>query len=469
MAEPAGGIDTQQRAAAWLADAVSLDCPPHVLMAARLTLADWLGVAIGGASEAAARIAHAHVAALTSGSAPCTLLLGGTASPTDAALANGTAAHCLDFDDTHVGSVTHLSAPLWAAVLASGEALSSAGRPRGAHDLLRSYLAGFQVAARIGAGIGEAITARGWHSTGVFGRIASAAAGSVLARLDAAQCSHALALAATQAAGLTASFGTMAKPFHAGKAASDGVLAALLAARGFEGGSGLFGRGGALERALIQDGNAIGAGASAAGVPDVADVDFGGDWEVLHNSIKPYAACHLTHPAIDAARALGSQVRVDEIESVTCRAGALATQVTGSRGRLPRTALEAKFDLPWCIALALAGRTVSAGDFREPWAAEPILAALASRVSVDTDPGHGFASASLALRTCAGHTLEYAVDTALGHPGNPIGWDGMREKFTSLVEPVLGEATPRLFDAVRSFGDGAGWPDITALIRMHRS
>jgi len=468
MPDRAATPDTQQRAAAWLAAASTRAMPPDVLMAARLTLADWLGVTLGGASEAAARIAHDHARAnavlAQGGQAPCTLLLGGTAGPTDAALANGTAAHCLDFDDTHVGSVTHVSAPLWAAVLATGEALAAAGQPCSANDLLRGYLAGFQVAARVGAGVGERITARGWHSTGVFGRIASAAASAALSKLDAGRCSHALALAATQAAGLTASFGTMAKPFHAGKAASDGVLAAMLAARGFEGGTGLLGRGGALERALIQD------GAGSAVERDIAaDIEFDGDWEVRHNSMKPYAACHLTHPAIDTARALGMQVRFDEIESIRCHAGALAKQVTGSRGRLPRTALEAKFDLPWCIALSLTGRTVSAADFREPWQAESILAMLASKVIVEADPDHGFASAALCLRTDGGRTLEHTVDTALGHPGNPLGWDGMGEKFTALVQPVLGDATSRLFDSVRSFGDGAEWPDLVALIRMQRS
>jgi 2-methylcitrate dehydratase PrpD len=252
----------------------------------------------------------------------------------------------------------------------------------------------------------------------------------------------------------------MAKPFHAGKAASDGLLAALLAARGFEGGARLLGRSGALEQALVQ-----GSGLEQA----PADVRFDGDWEVLHNSIKPYAACHLTHPSIDAARALGMTVRVDEIASVHCRAGALARQVTGSRGRLPRTALEAKFDLPWCIALSLTGRTVSASDFREPWSPDPVVAALAARVTVEADAAYGFASASLSLRTHAGRTAGHAIETALGHPGNPLGWDDMRQKFCALVEPVLGRSTLLLFEAVREFGDGAGWPDLLALIRLQRS
>lgn len=449
--------DTQLRAAAFLAGSASLDPPANVLAAARLTLADWLGVALGGATEAAARIVHAQVAG--NGTGPCTLLLGGNASPTDAALANGTAAHCLDFDDTHVGSVTHVSAPLWAAVLAAGEALACAGRPCSANDLLRGYLAGYQVAARVGAGIGEKVTTRGWHSTGVFGRIASAAASAMLLRLDAAACSHALGLAATQAAGLTASFGTMAKPFHAGKAASDGLLAAMLAARGFQGGAGMLGPGGALELALLQDGSAANA--------DHGGVHFDGDWEVLHNSMKPYAACHLTHPAIDAARNLRDHVSTDDVELITCRAGALAKQVTGSRGRLPQTALEAKFDLPWCVALALTGRPVSASDFREPWQCEPAVADVARRVSVMSDPAFGFASASMSMHLRDGRTLAHTIDTALGHPGNPLGWDDMRDKFIALAAPVLGSDALPLFDTVRVLGDGAEWPDLVALLRKH--
>src|SRR5207237_6141710 len=138
---------------------------------------------------------------------------------------------------------------------------------------------------RIGDGLGEPVSARGWHGTGVFGRLGAAAAASALLCLNPERALHGLGLAATQIGGLAASFGTMAKPFHAGKAAMDGVVAAQFAAAGFAAATGLFEPGGGLDTALVQDRSAR-----------FAPVDLAG-WHILDNSFKPYAACHLTHPA----------------------------------------------------------------------------------------------------------------------------------------------------------------------------
>src|SRR5439155_763024 len=127
-------------------------------------------------------------------------------------LANGTLAHCLDFDDTYVKAVTHVSAPVWAATLTVGEEV---GADEAA--MLSAFVAGFETASRLGSGLGEAVTARGWHSTGVFGRLGAAAASAALLRLDTQQALHALGAAATQTGGLTASFGTLAKQITGGK------------------------------------------------------------------------------------------------------------------------------------------------------------------------------------------------------------------------------------------------------------
>jgi 2-methylcitrate dehydratase PrpD len=444
--------DFQQRAGQWLAG-LEGTLPPPVDEACRLALVDWLGVTLGGLDEPAARIARAQAAHLF-GPGPCAVLGSGYASPAAAALANGTAAHCLDFDDTHVGAVTHVGAPLWAALLACLQSRLSRGNCIDERALLRAFAAGYQVAARAGTGLGEQATARGWHGTGVFGRIGAAAGCAALAGLDAEGCSHALGLAATQAAGLVASFGTMAKPLHAGKAAADGLLAATLAEGGFRGAANLLGPEGALARALVQQ----------VAVPaDLArPVDDG--WEVLANSVKPYAACHLTHPAVDAARLLRPQLGDAQVGAVVCSVGALAVQVTGSRDRVPTCALEAKFDLPWCVALALRGHAVSADDFREPWSAPPDVAALARRVRLLEDDGSGFASASVEVQTEDGRTLSLRVDPALGHPGNPIGWEALRRKYLALAAPVLGRAAESLFEAARALGHGATWPDIAAAL-----
>ncbi len=425
--------------ARYIAVAGTRALPPEVVDAARLCLADWTGVALGAAEEPAGRLVRATVAGWRS-AGEATVLLDGSAAAPFAALANGTLAHCLDFDDTYVDAVTHTSAPVWAATLALGET-----RGADAAALIRAFVTGFEVAARAGHKLGEAVTARGWHGTGVFGRMGAAAASAVLLGLDDKRAAHALALAATQTSGLTGSFGTMAKPFHAGKAAMDGVIAAELAARDFEGAPTLLQPGG-LDRALIQDGSRT-----------IAPPDFA-DWKILRNSFKLYAACHLTHASIDAARALvATNLDLDAVRDVRARVGALAAQVTGQTpGGAPATPLAGKFDLKYCVALALHGRDVSAEDFREPWRVPPAIAATASKIRVEEDPAMGFASARLELALAERPPLAHDIPVGRGHPGNPMSWDDQWRKFSALVEPRLKHRAAELFDVLRGFGaDGS--------------
>jgi 2-methylcitrate dehydratase PrpD len=430
--------------AAYIAAASRRSLPPEVADMARLCLADWLGVAIGAADEPAGRIVR-EVAAGWRSEGHSTILFGAAAAAPFAALANGTLAHCLDFDDTYVRAITHTSAPVWAATLALGEEI-------GANEaaMLSAFVTGFETAARIGSGLGEAVTARGWHGTGVFGRLGAAAAASALLRLNAEQALHALGAAATQTSGLVASFGTMAKPFHAGRAAMDGIVAAQLAANGFTAATGLFEPGGGLDSALVQDRTVT-----------FAPLDLAG-WRILENSFKPYAACHLTHPAVDAAHALTlSANERGAIASVRAEIGALAQQITGGKSGTPATPLEGKFDLKYCIALGLHGRTVSAADFREPWRPDPAVCATAGKVESVVSREMGFASARLTVEFADGRHEAAEIPVAKGHPGNPMDWHDLHEKFNGLAAPRLGERSDALFMLVREFGRG----DVLAEIR----
>jgi 2-methylcitrate dehydratase PrpD len=421
--------------------------PSEIADRARLCLADWLGVAIGAGDEASGRIVR-EVASGWRSQGRSTVLFGHPAAAPIAALANGTLAHCLDFDDTYVRAVTHTSAPVWAATLALGEEIGAAE-----DAMLAAFVTGFEVASRIGDGLGEAVTARGWHGTGVFGRLGAAAAAAALLRLDADRALHALGAAATQTSGLTASFGTMAKPFHAGRAAMDGVVAAQLAASGFTAAIGLFEPGSGLDNALVQDRGAA-----------LAPVAFT-EWNILDNSFKPYAACHLMHPAIDAARALRAEIGDPAaIAAIRAEIGALAMQVTGSKSGSPETPLEGKFDLNYTIALALHGHDASAADFREPWHPDPAIRATARKVAAEISPEIGFASARLTLDLADGRRLSKTVPIAKGHPGNPIGWDDMHVKFDALVAPCLGARTEALFALVREFGHGGALNEIRAIL-----
>ena len=436
-----------QAIAAYIAGAPGRALPTEVADMARLCLADWLGVAIGAADEPAGRIVR-EVAAGWHSEGRATVLFGATAAAPFAALANGTLAHCLDFDDTYVRAITHTSAPVWAATLALGE-------ENGADEaaMLSAFVTGFETAARIGDGLGEPVSARGWHGTGVFGRLGAAAAASVLLRLDAERVLHALGAAATQTGGLTASFGTMAKPFHAGRAAMDGIVAAQLAASGFTAATGLFEPGGGLDNALVQDRSVT-----------FAPIELTG-WRILENSFKPYAACHLTHPAVDAARALAlSTNERGAIASVRAEIGALAEHITGGKSGAPASSLEGKFDLKYCVALGLHGQSVSAADFREPWQPDPAVCATARKVESVVSPEMGFASVRLAVEFADGRRETAHVPIAKGHPGNPMNWDDMHAKFEALVTPCLASRSEALFSLVREFGRGEVLGEIRSVL-----
>lgn len=430
---------------AFIAEGTRRIVPADVEDAARLCLADWLSVAIGARGEDAGRIVR-ELAASWGTVGRSTVIFGRSSAAPLAALANGTLAHCLDFDDTHMPSITHTSAPVWAATLALGEAIGS-----DESRLVAAFITGFETATRTGKGLGQALTARGLHSTGVWGRIGAAAAGAALLGLDADKAAHALATAATQSSGLVGSFGTMAKPFHAGKAAMDGVMAAELAARGFAGQPAVLEPGAGLDRALIQDGSL-----------QLPQPDFSG-FELAANSFKPYAACHLVHPAVDAARKSG--LAPDEVRAARAYVSPLCMQVTGGTDGRPGSPLAAKFDLRYCLAMAFAGRRLSAADFMEPWVPDERLRDLAGRIDPAADARHGVASAALEVETVDGRRLHVDVPVGKGHPGNPMTWDDMGAKMHGLVAPVLGDAAAvELKELAQAFGGGRSLVRIRQLV-----
>lgn len=429
----------------FIAHAAGRNHPPEVLDAARLCLADWLAVALGAEGEDAGRIVR-ETAASWGGSGRSTVLYGRPTAAPLAALANGTLAHCLDFDDTHMPSITHTSAPVWAATLALGEATGASEAA-----MLGAFVTGFETATRAGKGLGQAVTARGLHSTCIWGRIGAAAAGSALLGLDAGRSAHALATAATQAGGLVASFGTMAKPFHAGKAAMDGIVAAELAARGFSAKPDVLEPGGGLDRAVIQDGSL-----------ELQEADFSG-WELLSNSFKPYAACHLVHPAVDAVRKSG--LGPSDVKAARVGVAPLCMQVTGGTDGRHTSPLAAKFDLRYCLAMAFGGRTLSARDFMEPWTLDAPTAELAGRITPRAEAAYGVATARLEIEATDGRALAIDVPVGKGHPGNPMTWEDMCAKLDGLVAPRLGAAAAgELLELARDFGNGRSLPRLRELV-----
>src|SRR5207247_2763214 len=256
-------------------------CPDAVLAQTRRAVLDTIGVMLAGAAEPVAPSVRA-VARIEGGVGLCTVL--GTSmrtSPGWAALANGAAGHAHEFDDTNFALMGHPSVPLFAAALAAAEAETADGAA-----LALAYVIGFEVDAALGIALTPAHYTRGWHATTSIGTLGCAAAAARMLGLDASQTRHALGIAASLASGLKENFGSMTKPYHAGHAARNGVLAAQLA------------RGGMAASVSAVDGRE-GYAAAFSGTVLPADVfdRLGQRWEIVTSGIavKPYPSCALTH------------------------------------------------------------------------------------------------------------------------------------------------------------------------------
>ena len=256
--------------------------------------------------------------------------------------------------------------------------------------------------------------------------------------LDEAQVAHALSLAATQASGLTASFGTMGKPLHAGKAAMAGLLAADLAAEGFEGAAGILDRNSPLVRTLLQD-----------PAVELALTPFEPVWEITRNSFKPYAACQLTHGAIDAGKAAAAAIAGRRVERIRAYVNPLGIKIAGLRDA--KTSTEGKFSMGYCIALGLAGYPVTTQDFTPERLGNPALVDMASRVENIADESVSRTAARLEITLADGTVINQTAEHAFGSIGNPMGWSELEGKIMALASAQVPDAEA-LLACLKSFG-----------------
>lgn len=419
---------------------------PEVLDAAKMCLVDWFGVAIGASKEPTADAVR-KVAMQWGPVGKSHILCGPAVSPAAAALTNGTMAHCMDYDDTHMDGGGHISAPTWAVTLALVEDLGKTET-----EALAAFIAGFEMSARLGAGgLGRRLQFKGFHPSSIFGRYAAATAASVLLGSNRSQIANALGVAGTTAGGLNASFGTMSKPFHLGKAALDGLLAAQLGREGFEAATTLLDAPNGLAGTLVQDGSAT-----------IKIQQFTDGEALLRNAYKPYACCKATHACVDGARKLSTEVTPEQIERIVLGASPMTLAVAAKPN--PQTPLEGKFSVAYCAALGLAGYPAVERDFSESRLRDPKVRDLISKSQVVEQPGTELTEGYVEVRTKDGRTLRADIPLALGNPGNPMSWTGMEHKFAGLVEPVLGEKTQWLFEHLRRFEQPGSLAKIIAMV-----
>jgi 2-methylcitrate dehydratase PrpD len=397
--------------------------PEDVVSQVKRCIIDWLGVAIGGSKEPCVKIGKEIINEL-GGEPQATLpVFGMKTSVTNCALVLGIMSHALDYDDTHAGTLIHPSAPILSALLPIAEWRGLSGR-----SFIEAYAIAYDVAIRAGLALGQSHYARGWHSTSTLGHLGSTAGVGKLLGLKESQIINALALASTQAGGFRHVFGSMGKPFHPGRAASDGIMAALLAEKGFT----------CSREALDGDKGFFSIFTGNAGMEKLVD-GLGREFKVLENSFKAHASCLLTHPTIDALLRIRGEkgFHIEGIEEVFCRVSRFCLDAAGKRE--PRNGLEGKFSIYFCSALALIEGRAGEEQFSDSMVMRKDICELSRKVTAKVDQSMKETEAHVSIRMKDGYYLEAMVDTPKGDPKNPLTDQELREKFYSLVRPVLSE------------------------------
>ena len=424
--------------AAFVATLRCADLPAGVVEAARRHLLDILGVAIRGRGHENAANALAGVRALD-GSAGSVAVWGSAValSAPWAALANGVAAHVLDYDDTHTDGIVHGSAIIGPVVMAVGQARGTSGE-----DLVAAFVAGWEVAARVGLASAGSFHQRGFHTTSIAGIFGAAAAAARLMGLDAARTTHALGLAGSMASGINEylSNGSSAKGMHTGWSAHGGMIAASLAAAGMTGPASVFeGRDGLLRAYGLREGTA----------PELLAAGLGERWEVACVSIKPYPCCHFAHAFIDCAGALvAGGVAPADIAAIECVVPEIEQPLICDPiedKRCPRTPYAAKFSLPFLVAARMVDGSIGHRTFASSNLTRAELLELAAKVSYRTARSGempfprtfpGLLEATLAN----GRRIVQRLDVNRGHPDNPLSLDEVCAKFRENTVEVLGGA-----------------------------
>ena len=419
--------DVTRTLARYVVNARWEDVPGPVRKEAARTFLNWVGCAVGGSHH---ETLDAAIGALAPFSGPAQASILGRKERLDilhAALMNGISSHVFDFDDTHLRTIIHPAGPVASAILALAEF-----RPATGAAFLHALILGAEVECRIGNAVYPEHYDAGWHITGTVGPFGAAAAAGRLLGLNEQQMVWALGLAAVQPVGLREMFGTMTKSFHPGRAAQNGLTAALLASKNFTSSN----QGIEARRGWA---NVL---SSARRYSEIT-ANLGQSFEISANTYKPFPCGIVIHPAIDAALQLREQhhIAADQVERVELDVHPLVLELTGKKE--PQAGLEGKFSVYHSVAAALARGAVREGEFSDASVRDPGLVALRRRVFPRVDKAIAEDQVRLAVQLRDGRRLEMFIEHAVGSAKNPMSDAQLEAKFQGLVEGVLPAAGVR--------------------------
>ncbi len=407
--------------AQFVVDSRYADIPAQVKHEATRSVLNWLGCAVGGARHESIDIALAALSAFSGPAQASVLGRGERLDIMHAALINGISSHVFDFDDTHLKTVIHPSGPVASALLALAE-----HRPLSGADFMHAFILGVEVECRIGNAVYPSHYDVGWHITGTAGVFGAAAAVGRVLGLNVQQMTWALGIAATQSSGLREMFGTMCKPFHPGRAAQNGMLAAYLASKNFT----------SSERAIEAPRGFANVLATARNYDEIT-AGLGRTWEVALNTYKPFACGIVIHPVIDGCVQLRNEHKLvaDEIESITLGIHPLVLELTGKK--TPQVGLEGKFSVYHSAAVAIIHGEGGEKVYSDACVRDPRVIALRDKVSAAVDKSVHEDAAHIAIKLKDGRALKKHVEHAIGSLARPMSDADLEVKFRGLAQGIL--------------------------------
>ncbi len=421
--------------------------PAAVIDRAKYFFLDYLGVAVRGSLSDSSQPLYRVAASLAAPGMGTVLGRQDKIAFPYAALANGTAAHSLELDDTHQGGSIHLGVSIFSAALAVAEQTDASGK-----EFLSAVVAGFEVAARLAMAVRpKEHYNRGFHPTATCGTFGAAVSAAKLLGLQEGQLLSALGIAGSQAAGSMEFLtdGAWTKRLHPGWAAFGGIHAALLAREGFIGPTTIVeGKDGFLKAYSLH--------------PDPGKItdDLGTDFQILQTAVKPHACCRYTQAPIDAVLAAAKEhnLQPHQVERVTI--GMLETGIPvicepAERKRHPLSVVDAQFSLPFGVAVALAKRRAGLEEFTLSMLHDSQVQELMPKVGYVRDseleknyPKEWPAWAQVTLKD--GREVSARVRFPKGDPENPLSWDELIDKYCMLASTVWGrDRVERVQGAVR--------------------
>tara|TARA_Y100000814_G_scaffold130551_1_gene94462 strand:+ start:1513 stop:2850 length:1338 start_codon:yes stop_codon:yes gene_type:complete len=342
----------------------------------------------------------------------------------NATLANGYLGHLEDFDDTHFPTIIHPSSPTFPSALALAENKRKSGK-----EFLLASILGIEICCRVGVTMHPSHYDQGWHITGTTGVFGSAIASAILLDLTELKLENCLGIAGTQAAGVREVFGTMSKPFHAGRSSQSGLLAANLASKGFTSATNIFeGRRGFFD-VLAPEYDL-----------DILTDKLGSKWEIFQNGLKPYACGVVNHPLIDAMIKFKNenQFNINNIKGIKAYVHHLVPELVGHKQH-PTIGLEGKFSFHHSMAVGLLHGRATPLEYTDTIVKDTDVEKLRNIIQCEIREDFNEEQAIVEITYKDNTVTVVEIESCSGSPENPLTDKQLIDKFNILVQGTLGE------------------------------